>query len=193
VLVALVAACSGRGGGYLPPGPSTSDQFAGTVFTGQAPFGFDFSCQDAGGTNPPTGQLEIELAYADQGTSALARAPFSIHGVVDTIDPVLASEVCIGTNPPPAGQELIFLGRFKFTSTPPAGPASTCPTRETATSPLCRFEVIVRDNDGNLAPSVNDFFSIKLSSATALSTQLDPVTVFYARAGLLAGGNLTVK
>jgi hypothetical protein len=52
--------------------------------------------------------------------------------------------------------------------------------------------VIVRDNDQNLAPSPGDFFSIKLSSATALTSELDPLTVFYARAGYLAGGNLTV-
>jgi hypothetical protein len=58
---------------------------------------------------------------------------------------------------------------------------------------LCRFEVIVRDTDGNLAPSKGDFFSIKLSSATAVTSELDPVTVFYARAGFLEGGNLTVK
>jgi hypothetical protein len=58
---------------------------------------------------------------------------------------------------------------------------------------LCRFEVIVRDNDGNLAPSPGDFFSIKLSNATAVTSVLDPATVFYARAGFLAGGNLTVR
>jgi hypothetical protein len=57
---------------------------------------------------------------------------------------------------------------------------------------LCRFEVIVQDNDQNHAPSLGDFFSIKLSTVTALTSQLDPATVFYARAGFLAGGNLTV-
>jgi hypothetical protein len=59
--------------------------------------------------------------------------------------------------------------------------------------PSCRFEVIVRDNDGNLAPSKGDFFSIRLSGTTALTSELDPATVFYARAGLLEGGNITVK
>ena len=53
---------------------------------------------------------------------------------------------------------------------------------------MCRFEVIVRDNDGDLAGSKGDFFSIKLSSATAVTSVLDPATVFYARAGYLAGG-----
>lgn len=185
LLVAVLAACTGRGGGYLPAAPP--------VFTGQAPFGFTFSCEDKGGLNPPTGQLAIELAYSDLGTSLFLGAPFSIHGIVDTIDPVLESAICIGQNPPPGGSELIFLGRYRPTSSPPPGFATTCPARETKTSALCRFEVIVQDNDGNLAPSTGDFFSIQLSSATALTSELDPATVFYARAGFLAGGNLTVK
>jgi hypothetical protein len=57
---------------------------------------------------------------------------------------------------------------------------------------LCRFEVIVRDNDQNLAPSTGDYFQITLSSGTAVTSELDPGTVFYTRAGLLSGGNLTV-
>jgi hypothetical protein len=184
ILALVLAACSGVGGGYLPPSPG---------FTGQASFGFTFSCQDRGGINPPTGKLSIELAYNDHGTSPLLGGPFSIHGIVDKIDPVLESAICIGQNPPPGGNELIFLGRYRPTSSPPLGFPATCPSRETKTSPLCRFEVIVRDNDGNLRPSTGDFFSIKLSSATALTWELDPATVFYARAGFLAGGNLTVK
>src|SRR5512133_555637 len=80
ILVAVLTACTGKGGGYLPPGPYVSDpsidqavidKFGDTSFTGQAPFGFTFSCEDKGGLNPPTGQLAIELAYSDQGTSAL--------------------------------------------------------------------------------------------------------------------------
>jgi hypothetical protein len=183
-IVAVVAtACTGRGGGYLPPD--------GAVFTGPASFGFDFSCEDKGGPNPPTGQLDIQLAYTDHGTSPIG-SPFSIHGIVDQIDPVLESAICIGQNPPPDGSTLIFLGRYRLLSSPPAGFPTTCPTRETRTSPLCRFEVIVRDNDLNREPSPGDFFSIKLSSATVPTSELDPATVFYARAGLLEGGNLIV-
>jgi hypothetical protein len=205
ILAVVLTACTGRGGGYLPPGPSVGGDpypeamFPKAVFTGQAPFGFTFSCQDSGGLNPPTGRLAIELAYSDQGTSPLVLAPFSIHGIVDTIKPGdewIESAFCIGQNPPPGDNELIFLGRYRLTSKPPPPgfpPTSTCPTRETSTTPLCRFEVIVRDNDGNLAPSKGDFFSIKLSSATAVTSELNPLTVFYARAGLLAGGNVTVK
>ena len=106
---------------------------------------------------------------------------------------MLESAICIGQNPPPGGNELIFLGRYRPTTSAPADFPKSCPTRETKTTPLCRFEVIVRDNDGNLAPSPGDFFSIRLSGATAVTSDLDPATVFYERFGLLAGGNLTVK
>jgi hypothetical protein len=187
ILVVVLAACRGVGGGYLPP-----KEPAG--FTGQAPFGFTFSCEDSGGINPPTGQLRIQLSYSDHGTSPLAKSPFSIHGIVDTIDPVLESIICIGQKPPPdpPGENVLtFLGRYRLTSSAPSGFPTTCPTRETPTAPLCRFEVTVQDNDRNLAPSTGDFFSIKLSSATAVTSTLP--LVFYARAGNLAGGNLTVR
>jgi len=183
ILAVALTACTGRGGGQLPPD--------GVVFAGPASFGFDFSCEDKGGLNPPTGQLNIQLAYLEQGTSLIG-GPFAIHGIVDTVDPVLESAICIGQNPPPVNNELIFLGRFRPASTPPAGFPSTCPARETKKSPLCRFEVIVRDNDMDRAPSIGDYFQIRLSSTTVLDDELDPATVFYTRAGLLSSGNLTV-
>ena len=193
-LAVLLTACTGSGGGFLPPGPTASDTFPDTVFTGKASFGFNFSCEDKGGINPSTGKLRLQLSYTDQGTSQLLGAPFSIQGTADTLDPVLESEICIGQNPPPGGSELIFLGRFRLTSSPPpTGFPSTCPSSETSTSPLCRFEVIVRDTNGDLTGSKGDFFSIKLSSSTAVTSELDPLTVFYARAGYLEGGNLKVK
>jgi hypothetical protein len=105
---------------------------------------------------------------------------------------VLESAICIGQNPPPGGNELIFLGRYRLVSSAPAGFPSTCPARQTRTTPLCRFEVIVRDNDMNRAPSIGDYFQITLSSGTAVTSELDPATVFYTRAGLLSSGNLTV-
>jgi hypothetical protein len=184
ILALVLTACTGVGGGYLPPD--------NVLFTGPASLGFTFSCEDKGGINPPTGQLAIELAYTDHGSNPLG-SWFSIHGIVDTIDPVLESAICIGQDPPPGGNELIFLGRYQLTSSPaPAGFPSACPTRETKKTPLCRFEVIVRDNDGNFAPSTGDYFQITLSSGTVLDDELDPGTVFYTRAGLLSGGNLTV-
>jgi hypothetical protein len=184
-----LTACTGRGGGQLPPD--------NVVFKGAASFGFSFSCEDKGGINPRTGRLHIELSYTDHGTNPIG-SPFSIHGIVDTIDPTLESMICIGQNAPPGGKELIFLGRYYRTSSAPAGFPSTCPTRETATRPLCRFEVIVRDNDKNRAPSTGDYFQITLSSGTASpvspgDSQLDPATVFYTRNGVLSAGNLTVN
>ena len=141
VFVAVLSACTAVGGGQLPPSIG---------FTGSASFGFDFSCDDKGRLNPQTGQLRIQLAYNDHGINPLGSS-FSIHGIVDELDPILESQVCSGQEPPPPsvfGNQLIFLGRYRLTSSPPAGfPSSRCPTRETTTAPLCRFEVIVRDND----------------------------------------------
>jgi hypothetical protein len=184
ILAVALTACTGRGSGQLPP--------ESPLFEGPASFGFSFSCEDKGGVNPPTGQLRIQLSYTDHGTNPIGSS-FGIHGIADRIAPVLESEICIGQNPPPGDpNELIFLGRYRLTSSAPAGFPDACPTRETPTTPLCRFEVIVRDNDQNPAPSMGDFFSIKLSTVTALTSELPIATVFYARAGFLAGGNLTV-
>jgi len=187
LFVAALTACTGTGGGQLPPSVG---------FARPASFGFDFSCERSSRStslNPPTGQLRIELSYSEHGTYLPVGTPFSIHGIVDDInDPTLESELCIGQEPAPGGNELIFLGRYWPTTSAPAG-LDACPTQETSTTPLCRFEVIVRDNDRNRAPSRGDFFSIKLASATALSSQLDPATVVYARAGLLENGNLTIQ
>ena len=184
ILAVALTACTGRGGGQLPAD--------GAVFKGPASFGFSFSCEDKGGLNPPTGQLRIQLSYTDHGSNPIG-SWFSIHGTVDTIDPVLESAICIGHNPPPGGNELIFLGRYRLTSSAPARFPATCAARGEDTMPWCRFEVIVRDNDKNRAPSTGDYFQIRLSNVTAVTSQFeDPETVFYTRAGLLSSGNLTV-
>jgi hypothetical protein len=178
ILAVVLTACTGRGGGQLPPQ---------TEFTGSASFGFTFSCEQ--------GDLKIELSYTDKGSNSnsLIGSSFGIHGTVDTLDPILESQICIGENPPPPPEnQLIFLGRYYLTSSAPSGFPSTCPTRETSTAPLCRFEVIVQDNDRSLTPSEGDFFSIKLSGSTALSSELPVGSVVYARAGTLSSGNLTV-
>ena len=176
ILAVVLTACTGRGGGQLPPN---------VAFNGAASFGFSFSCEG--------GDLRIQLSYTEHGTYLVVGEPlpvvgepFSVHGTADTIDPVLESAICIGENPPPGGNELIFLGRYTTTSSAPGIPDSC------RTSGLCRFEVIVRDNDRNLAPSPGDYFQITLSSATELTSELDPAAVFYTRAGLLSSGNLTV-
>ena len=193
ILALVLTACRGVGGGQLPP-----DNVA---FRAPASFGFTFSCEDKGGINPPTGQLRIQLSYTDHGANPLGPG-FSIHGIVDTFKPGsewVESAICSGQDPPPGGNELIFLGRWRRTSSTPAGFPPTCPTRETSTSPLCRFEVTVRDNDGNVAPSRGDYFQIRLSSATISDctlfdcSTLEPAKVFYVRAGILSSGNLTVR
>jgi hypothetical protein len=180
LLAVALTACTGRGGGQLPPQVG--------AYNASASFGFTFSCEDKGGTNPPTGKLAIQLSYTERSTGLLTK-PFGIHGVADVIDPVLESAICIGQNPPPGGNELIFLGTYRTTSAAPSFFPKTC----TKSTSLCRFEVIVRDNDNNLAPSPGDFFQISLSSATTVGSTLPVGTVFYTRAGLLSAGNLTVS
>ena len=188
VLAVALGACTGRGGGNLAPGVG---------FTEPATFGFSFSCERSSRSanpNPPTGQLRIQLSYTDHGTNPIG-SWFSIHGIVDRIDPVLESMVCSGQEPPTSESpnELIFLGRYRVTS-PPAQFPTACRASETQTTWLCRFEVIVRDNDLNRAPSKGDFFSIKLSTVTDSDVSEFPDgTVFYTRAGLLEGGNLTAN
>jgi hypothetical protein len=183
-LAVMLTACTGSGGGQLPP--------QNPVFTGPASFGFTFSCEDKGGINPPTGQLRLQLTYTDHGSNPIGSS-FSIRGTADKLDPVLESMFCIGQDPPPGVNELIFVGTYRLTTPPPTGFPQTCPRRETSTAPLCRFEVTVQDIDGNLTGSKGDFFSIRLSSGTVLDDELDPATVFYARSGYLERGNLTVK
>jgi hypothetical protein len=182
MLALALTACTGKGGGYLPPD--------GLVFKGQASFGFTFSCQK--------GDLKIELSYNDKGSNPLG-SPFGIHGIVDRVDPVVESAICIGENPPTPPNEITFLGRYFLTSSAPSGFPSSCPKKETSTSRLCRFEVTVRDNDQSMSPTPGDFFSIMLSTGTCASptdvscSTLPAGSVFYTRAGILAGGNITVK
>jgi hypothetical protein len=186
ILAVALTACTGRGGGQLPPD--------GAAFTGPATFGFSVSCERSSRStslNPPTGRLRIQLTYHDHGSNPIGSA-FGIHGTADELDPIVESAFCIGDNPPPGGNELIFLGRYRLVSRAPEGFPSTCAARETETTPLCRFEVIVRDNDMDGALSGGDYFQIRLSSGTALDGELDPATVFYTRAGVLSSGNLTV-
>jgi hypothetical protein len=181
MLALVLAACSGKGGGYLPPD--------GMIFKGQASFGFTFSCEK--------GDLKIELSYNDKGSNPIGSS-FGIHGIVDRVDPVLESQICIGEEPATPPNQITFLGRYYLTSSAPSGFPQSCPKKETSTSPLCRFEVTVRDDDRNMTPSAGDYFKITLSTGTCasptdLSCSVLSGTLFYTRAGLLAGGNITVN
>jgi hypothetical protein len=184
LLALLLAGCTGRGGGWLPP-----NQLLG--FQEQATFGFSFRCERSsrsGNTNPPSGRLHIQLQYSDHGSNLLGDQ-FSIHGTADTLDPVLESAICIGQEPPPGGRELIFLGVYRPTSSSPGAFDPQC----TGELPQCRFEVIVQDNDGDYVPSNGDFFSITLSNSRVVSSQLEPGSIIYTRAGFLGGGNIQVE
>ena len=185
LLVVLLAGCTGRGGGSLPPD--------GIVFNERATFGFSFSCEDQSNSTQQSGRLRIQLEYADHGTNPLG-GPFSIHGVADTLDPVLESMICIGQAPPPGVYELIFLGTYWPTANSTvAFPAECRASKTDAGAKPCRFEVIVRDNDGDRKPSAADYFAIKLSNVTEpVSEFTDPRSIIYARAGLLDGGNVEV-
>jgi len=193
VLAVVLTACTGRGGGQLPPSAG---------FSAAASFGFSFSCEDKGGINPQTGQLKIELSYNDKGSNPLGSS-FGIHGTVDTIQSSVESALCIGQNPVPdplPPNELIFLGRYRLTSGSPSS-LSACPTSETTT--MCRFEVDVQDNDKSQTPSQGDTFKITLSNVpvscpgstleqVAPCSQLPAGPVPYTRGGKLSSGNVTV-
>jgi hypothetical protein len=186
VLAGLLSGCSGRGGGWLPPD--------NVVFTDQASFGFSFSCErssNAFNLHPKSTRLHIELSYTEHGAYAGVNAipagrPFSIHGVVDSIDPALESMVCTGDDSAVDTGQLVFLGRFRVTSGG-SGEIVSCQVD----NPGCRFEVIVQDNDGSTAPSSGDDFSIALSGTSGVSTVLDG-PLLYFRGGKLGGGNLMV-
>ena len=115
---------------------------------------------------------------------------FSIHGTVDTLDPVLESAICIGQNPPPGGNDSDLPG-----SLPDARPRR--PRRVPAAvhhrTARCRFEVIVRDNDKNRR-SVGRRLLLHhpVERHRRCPPSSIPPTVFYTRAGLLSSGNLTV-
>jgi hypothetical protein len=196
VLAVVLTACTGRGGGQLPPGNG---------FTGAASFGFSFSCEDKGGINQQTGQLNIELSYNDKGSNNTiipVSSPFGIHGTVDALQPVVESAVCSGQVPPPEPEllpgQLIFLGRYRLTSGSPSS-LSACPTSET--TKMCRFEVDVQDNDKSQTPSQGDTFKITLSNVPVscngsfpevLRCSRLPAGAVYTRGGTLSSGNLTV-
>jgi hypothetical protein len=48
ILAVLLTACTGSGGGFLPPGPTASDTFPTTVFTGKASFGLQLQLRGQG-------------------------------------------------------------------------------------------------------------------------------------------------
>ena len=145
--------------------------------------------------------MRVQLNYRDHGDNPLG-SPFGIHGIVEDFEsvpeygPVLESMICIGDNPPPEPgppNELTFTGRYRLVSPAPEGFPAECAGRETDTTPMCRFEVTVQDNDRNGGTGAGDYFQIRLSTETAPLVELDPpAPVFYTRGGVLEKGNITV-
>lgn len=186
VLATLLSGCTGRGGGWLPPDI--------VLYSDQASFGFSFKCErssKAYNPNPKPARLLIEVSYTEHGTflgleDIPASGPFSIHGVVDQIDPAIESMICIEDDPARAPGHLVFLGRYRVTSGD-APQFASCRTN----TPVCRFEIEVQDNDGNIAPSAGDQFSITLAGPAPAGFELAEPFI-YVRGGELAGGNLTV-
>jgi hypothetical protein len=201
VIGLCLTGCTGRGGGWLPPGVSLGATAGdGSItFNDQATLGFSFSCQDSSQSTQlnsnQTGQLHIELDYTEHSTSGLLGGPFSIHGVADTIDPSLESAVCIGQNAPPLPGTLTFFGVYWPTSSSAGQFPTACrPMATDSTTPLCRFQVDVIDNDGNHAPSQGDYFSSTLSgTATTTVSPYLASPLIYHRQGTLGGGNITVN
>ena len=138
ILAVALTACSVRGGGQLAPD--------GTVFTGPATFGFSFSCERSSrSTNlhPQPGRLRVQMDYRDHGSNPIG-SPFGIHGTVDKIDPLLESMICIGDEPPPGGNELIFMGRYRLLGSAPEG----FPRRARRVRPRPRRRVGSRTSSG---------------------------------------------
>src|SRR3954463_16777539 len=95
VMVAMVlSSCTGRGGGWLPPGTGVTPPNTAFNFQGRANLGFSFTCEN--------GRLHLSLEYQEQGTYTLpdnllaVGNPFAIHGVADRISPELESFFCVG-------------------------------------------------------------------------------------------------
>ena len=93
ILAVVLTACTGRGGGQLPPDKRARVHRPGVVR-------LQLQLRGQGRPESADRSARIQLAYTDQGTSPIGSS-FAIHGIVDKIDPVLESAICIGQNPPP--------------------------------------------------------------------------------------------
>ena len=156
-------------------------------FTGQASFGFTFSCEK--------GDLKIELSYNDKGSKPDSARRSGFMGSSTASTQCWSPQICIGENPPPPPEnQLIFLGRYCLTSSAPSGFPSTCPKQrdvDHAAVPLRGHRAGQRPE---LTPSPGDFFSIKLSTATCAMPRPDlscsqlPVLSRVLHSGGLPGG-----
>jgi len=185
VLVAIVAlaalltmgACRATGGGQIddlpPSGVFPIGDIDGT-FTGEANFGFNFTCEM---TAKNKAVIRGEITYHDTGTSVIEGVPYGevrIHGVVDAV--YLTAESC-----ETAAQDYLDMAQFN----------GTYRSQDTSLMSALpgRFSVLVFDQGEpgrtkDPAFVTGDGFSIELFGG--------PYD-FYTRAGYIEGGNIQVR
>ena len=185
VLVAVLTACTGRG--------ADTCRLTSVAFTGPASFGFTLQLRGQGRREPADRSAAHPALLQRTRQQPRIGSPFGIHGIVDMIDPVLESMICIGQNPPPGGKELIFLGRYRPTTSAPAGFPKSCPTRRRRPTavPFRGHRAGQRQEPARRRRATSS--RSRCRAPRQSPSDLDPATVFYTRAGLLEGGNLTVN
>ena len=172
ILAVVLTACTGKGGGYLPPQKPGVHRPGAVRLHVQLREGWPESAK-------------IELAYNDKGaaTRSVRRLEFTASST--RLTRCWNPQFALARIHRPGRNQPIFLGRYSQTSSAPAVFPSTCPERNETTS-LCRFEVIVQDNDNNLPHrrGTSSRSSYRARRRTSLNSQWDRC---YARAGLPSG------
>jgi hypothetical protein len=171
-----LGACKATGGGQIDdPAPSGLFSVADGTFTGEANFGFNFTCEMRDNNKAV---IKGQITYHDTGTSVIEGLPFGevrIHGVVDPL---------IFTAPDCEAAALDFLDMAQFDGT-----YRSQDTSLTSAEPG-RFHVLVFDQGepGRTKDPVfvtGDGFAIELTGTYAPYAG-------YTRAGYIEGGNIQV-
>ncbi len=190
MLALVLTACTGKGGGYLPPSAG---------FTGQASFGFTFSCEK--------GDLKIELSYNDKGSNLQSSARRSGFMASSTGRPS-------GLNPRPVLARTRLLRREQADllgpllpdvvgavglsiDVPQAGDVdlAAMPLRGHRAGQRPEHEPVHRATSSRSSCPRNFAHTTiaRPKSSSCVITEFPTASVVYARAGFLAGGNITVK
>lgn len=166
----LLSACTARGGGQIGE-PLSGEPVA--VYSGQATFGFTFTCELKGGKAVIRGQLE----YHDKAPSTVRGVGFpaiALHGVVDP----LFTDV---TTCEAAAKVYLDVAQFRGTYSPQTLDPAIPDDLERG-----RFVVLVFDQGepgGSTANTTGDAFSIELIGGRYTG---------YTRGGYIEGGNVQV-
>ena len=180
--VATLGACKATGGGQIDdPAPSGLFSVADGTFTGEANFGFNFTCEMRDNNKAV---IKGEITYHDTGTSVIEGLPFEevrIHGVVDPL--IFTAPDCEA-----AAQDFLDMAQFD-------GTYRSQDTRYSALPPG-RFSVLVFDQGepGRTkdAFETGDGFAIELTAENDELIGDDPPYLGYTRAGYIEGGNIQV-